>query len=81
LSLPDRPVLLMRSRPRPEKHLLRNDERWEAVCGAFAMRNGGRVDNLRILLLDDVMTTGATLEACLRAWSEAGAKSVVGLTR
>ena len=74
------PVLLMRSRPRPEKHLLRKDERWEAVRGAFALRKQHRVDNLRILLLDDVMTTGATLDACSRALCDAGAKSVVGLT-
>ena len=80
LRLPYRPVLLMRSRPRPEKHLLRSHERWEAVRGAFALREGGRVDNLRILLLDDVMTTGATLDACSRALREAGAKSVLGLT-
>jgi competence protein ComFC len=80
LRLPYRPVLLVRSRPRPEKHLLRYDERWEAVRGAFAMREGGRVDNLRILLLDDVMTTGATLDACARALRGAGAKSVLGLT-
>ena len=32
-----------------------------AVGGTFAMREVGRVDNLRILLLDDVRTTGATL--------------------
>jgi len=80
LRLPYRPVLLMRSRPRPERHLLRTDERWEAVRGAFAIRQGGRVDNSRILLLDDVMTTGATLDACSRALREAGAKSVLGLT-
>jgi competence protein ComFC len=80
LHLPYLSVLLMRSRPRPEKHLLRSEERWEAVRGAFAMRGGGRVDNLRILLLDDVMTTGATLDACSRALREAGAHSVVGLT-
>lgn len=80
LRLPYRPVLLMRSRPRPEKHLLNGEERWEAVRGAFALREGGQVDNLRILLLDDVMTTGATLDACSRALREAGAKAVVGLT-
>jgi len=80
LRLPYRPVLLMRSRPRPEKHLLHSEERWEAVRGAFALREGGQVDNLRILLLDDVMTTGATLDACSRALREAGAKSVLGLT-
>ena len=80
LGLPYRPVLLKRERPRPEKHLLHFEERWEAVRGAFVIREGGRVDNLRILLLDDVMTSGATLDACSRALLEAGAKSVAGLT-
>lgn len=80
LGLPYRPVLLKRERPRPEKHLLHFEERWEAVRGAFVIRQGGQVDNLRILLLDDVMTSGATLDACSRALREAGAKSVAGLT-
>lgn len=65
---------------RPEKHLLHFEERWEAVRGAFVIQEGGRVDNLRILLLDHVMTSGATLDACSRAFGEAGAKSVAGLT-
>jgi predicted amidophosphoribosyltransferase len=59
LGLPYRPVLLERERARPEKHLLHFEERWEAVRGAFVIRDGGRVDNLRILLLDDVMTSGS----------------------
>ena len=80
LHLPYRTVLLMQTSPRPEKHLLRVDERWESARGAFARRKGGRVDNLRILLLDDVMTTGATLDACSRALRDAGAKSALGLT-
>ncbi len=80
LKLPLRSVLLMRTRPRPDKQVLSLEERWESVRGAFAMRKGGRVDNLRVLLVDDVMTTGATLDACSRALREAGAKSVIGLT-
>ncbi len=80
LGLPYKPVLLKRERARPEKHLLHFEERWEAVRGAFVIREGGRVDNLRILLLDDVMTSGATLDACSRALRDAGAKSVAGLT-
>ena len=80
LGVPYRPILLTRKRPRPEKQLLHFDERWAAVRGAFAIREGGRVDNFRILLLDDVMTSGATLDACSRALRDAGAKSVAGLT-
>jgi len=43
----------------------------EAVCGAFATRLGSQVDNKRLLLVDDVMATGATLEACANALRDA----------
>jgi ComF family protein len=80
LRLPLRSVLLMRTKARPDKHILSNEERWRIVRGAFATRPGSQVDNKRVLLVDDVMTTGATLDACAKALLEAGAKSVIGLT-
>lgn len=80
LGLPHKAVLLMRTRPRPNKQILSFEERWESVRGAFATRPGSQVDNRRVLLVDDVLTTGATLDACARALLDGGAKSVVGLT-
>lgn len=80
LRLPHKAVLLMRTRARPDKRILSLEERWDSVRGAFATRPGSQVDNLRVLLVDDVLTTGATLDACARALREAGAKSVIGLT-
>jgi len=80
LRLPHKAVLLMRTRPRPDKQVLSLEERWASVRGAFATRPGSQVDKLRVLLVDDVLTTGATLDACSRALLESGAKSVVGLT-
>jgi competence protein ComFC len=80
LKVPYGAVLLVRTRPRPDKQLLSLSERWESVRGAFATRPGSRVDNLRVLLVDDVMTTGATLDACARVLRQAGAKSVMALT-
>ena len=77
--MPQRALLLLRTRAPPEKQILTFEERWESVRGAFATRPGSQVDNLRVLLLDDVLTTGATLDACARALLEAGATSVVGL--
>lgn len=80
LGLPHRALLLTRTRPRPDKQVLSLEERWESVRGAFATRPGSQVDKLRVLLVDDVLTTGATLDACARALLESGAKSVLGLT-
>ena len=79
MGLPHQGVLLVRRRPRPDKHLLTLRERWEAVCGAFATRAGSQVDNRRVLLVDDVMTIGATLDAGARL-REGGASLVLGLT-
>lgn len=80
LRLAHKAVLLMRTRARPDKRILSLEERWECVRGAFATRPGCHVDNLRVLLVDDVLTTGATLDACARTLRQAGARSVIGLT-
>ena len=80
LKLPFRPYLLARTRPRPARLVLSRSEHWESVRGAYATRRGARVHGLRVLLVDDVMTTGATLDACSRALLKAGASEVVALT-
>ncbi|MDR2359499.1 MAG: ComF family protein [Prevotellaceae bacterium] len=40
-------------------------ERWENVSGAFAVRNAAALTSRHVLLVDDVLTTGATIEACI----------------
>jgi competence protein ComFC len=80
LNLPLDSHLLERLHPRPPKLKLSRRERWETVRGAFQARRGAQVDRSHILLVDDVMTSGATLDACARALRSAGAEAVYTVT-
>ncbi len=74
----ERPVLytaLQRVRDTPRQAELPRSERLNNVRGAFRARP--RVANLRVLLIDDVKTTGATIRAASNALREAGASEVV----
>lgn len=55
---------------------LTNAKRRANVSGAFAMRRGIRLDGARVLLVDDVLTTGASAAACARVLKRAGAVHV-----
>jgi len=74
LDLPCR--RLLRRRPRPRQALLSRAERRRNLRGAFTPRRRLPAGT-RVLLVDDVMTTGATLAAAARALRRAGAASVV----
>jgi ComF family protein len=55
-------------------------ERINNVKGAFAVKNIQAIKNKRVLLVDDVLTTGSTLKECNLTLKKAGAKSVDNLT-
>jgi ComF family protein len=59
---------------------LSGTKRWENVQNAFQVVKPERVHNRHVLLIDDVMTTGGTVNACARALKEAGAIRVSVLT-
>ncbi|HVS21303.1 MAG TPA: ComF family protein [Pyrinomonadaceae bacterium] len=54
--------------------------RRESVADAFAVRHAGVIAGQRVLLIDDVFTTGATVSACAAALKDAGAEEVFVLT-
>ena len=70
---------LHRTRATPQQAGRAASERAANVQGAFAVRDPACVAGRRILLVDDVTTTGATLGACRVALESAGAASVGAL--
>ncbi|MFC2058995.1 ComF family protein [Chloroflexota bacterium] len=78
-SIPVADNLLLRLRDTaPQARALSSDQRSSNVQTAFGCRQ--RIDGVRVLLIDDVCTTGATLDACAVALKDAGACFVWGLT-
>jgi competence protein ComFC len=76
LKIPLRPKLLRRVTPTATQTRLTRTERAENMRGAFAVRRGARLDGERVVLVDDVFTTGATTSACARTLLAAGAGEV-----
>ncbi len=77
-GLPLDEKLVVRHKATQQQTLLNAAERRENVKDAFACR--GRAVGLTIALVDDVCTTGSTLEACAGALAAAGAASVWAFT-
>ena len=68
--------LVQRVRFTNTQTLLTRSERAANMRGAFAMRPGARLDRERVILVDDVFTTGATTSACAQTLLAAGADEV-----
>lgn len=75
--LPDTLIRIRRTNPQVE---LSGIERKTNVKDAFAVKYAKRIEGKRILLIDDVMTTGSTMNECAKELKNAGASKVIAVT-
>ncbi len=71
---------LIRQRSTRPQVELKGDERIKNVKGAFTLRQPGKVEEKNIILVDDVFTTGATMNECAQVLKQAGATHVTAFT-
>ncbi|MVM39861.1 ComF family protein [Spirosoma sp. HMF3257] len=80
LNIPMRTDVLVRNEFKESQTRKNRLERWENVKTVFAVINPQAVKNKNVVVADDVLTTGATIEACAIELLKAGCKSVRVLT-
>ncbi len=71
--------LIARTRNTPFQSHMPEEKRAMNVRDAFELRRGASIDGMRIVLVDDLVTTGETVASCLRALLRGGPASVVVL--
>jgi ComF family protein len=72
--------ILKRKKNTKDQTHLNAQERAENVRDAFTVTDAANLDGKNVILVDDVMTTGATLNECARILREAGAARIIAAT-
>lgn len=80
LDIPVAYTNLIRTAPTPAQTTLSRKNRQKNLRRAFAVRHPEAIANRRILLIDDVFTTGTTVNECAKALRRAGSADVFALT-
>jgi len=79
-SLPHRPRLLRKTTPTRSQTGLGRRDRRRNLRGTFSLEAGTPIVGKRVLLVDDIYTTGCTVEECARALRRGGARGIRVLT-
>jgi len=79
-DIPMDPFVLIRNVETPQQTQLSEEERRRNVRGVFSLNPEKSVKSQSVLLIDDVYTSGATVNECSRCLKKAGAQEVYVLT-
>ena len=79
-GLPVLKNVLKRKKNTKDQTNLTREQREENVRGAFVVAHPEIINGKNIILVDDVITTGATLSECARMLKQAGAEKILGIT-
>ena len=78
-SVPFLNDVLIKTKTTPSQMELSEEERRENLKNAFFCKNPDKIKKKKIFLIDDVYTTGSTLEECANVLKKSGAKEVWGI--
>ena len=70
-------------KPKETEHQARikdRRQRLKNIIGSFAVKNGELIKNRNIILIDDILTTGATLSEAKKVLKQAGARKIIAFT-
>ena len=73
-------VLVKVSNQEHQAHIENRKKRFKNIEGSFAVKNEEKIKNKNIILIDDVITTGATLSEAKKILKQHGAKNVIAFT-
>lgn len=71
--------ILIKIKDTPPQAELLKSQRKENIKGAFLLKNKEAIKDKKILLVDDVYTTGSTMAECAKILKESGAQKVIGI--
>jgi ComF family protein len=72
--------ILFKNKDTPAQVELKREQRYANVEGCFLAKPFKRLPETKILLVDDVLTTGATMSACASELERSGLTNIMGFT-
>lgn len=74
------PHIIRKIKHTPQQTTLERQKRIKNIFGSFSVRNAEPIKNKNLLIVDDLFTTGSTVNECARILKNAGAKSIEVIT-